>query len=44
MTVTIQRLTAADWPALRDLRLESLADAPYAFWATLESEQALRPG
>ena len=40
MSVTIRRLTAADWIALRDLRLESLADAPYAFWATLESEQA----
>ena len=40
MSVTIQRLAVSEWPMLRDLRLESLADAPYAFWATLEQEAA----
>lgn len=38
MAVTINRLSDTEWPTLRDLRLRALADAPDAFWATLEDE------
>ena len=38
MTITIDHLGDHDWPTLRDLRLAALADAPDAFWATLEDE------
>ena len=34
--VTVRRGTDADWRALRDIRLESLADTPDAFGSTYE--------
>jgi len=41
--VTVRRLAAHEWPAYRQLRLRSLADAPYAFGSTLAAEEAWRP-
>lgn len=35
--VTIRRAASADWPALREIRLEALTDAPEAFGSTLQS-------
>jgi ribosomal protein S18 acetylase RimI-like enzyme len=37
--IRIQRLTAEDWRLWRELRLEALAEAPYAFCSTLASWQ-----
>jgi GNAT superfamily N-acetyltransferase len=39
-SVRIRRVRAAEWPALRSLRLAALADAPGAFEARLEVESA----
>jgi pimeloyl-ACP methyl ester carboxylesterase/ribosomal protein S18 acetylase RimI-like enzyme len=38
--VEVRQARAADWAALRDLRLRALADAPDAFASTLEAELA----
>jgi ribosomal protein S18 acetylase RimI-like enzyme len=37
----VRQVQAADWQALRQLRLRALADASDAFASTLEAEQAL---
>jgi ribosomal protein S18 acetylase RimI-like enzyme len=37
----VQRLAAEDWACLRAARLAALAEAPYAFAATLAQEQQL---
>lgn len=39
----IRRLAAHEWPAYRELRLRSLADAPDAFGSTLTLEESWRP-
>jgi len=36
----IVRATSADWAAMRDIRLEMLADTPLAYLETLETAQA----
>jgi GNAT superfamily N-acetyltransferase len=38
LVLEIRQLGDADWPTLRRLRLEALADSPAAFWATWEDE------
>jgi ribosomal protein S18 acetylase RimI-like enzyme len=40
MAVEARRARAADWEALRQLRLRALADAPDAFASTLDAEVA----
>ena len=40
MAVEARRTRAADWEALRQLRLRALADAPDAFASTLDAEVA----
>ncbi len=39
MTVTVRRVRADEWQALRDLRLAALADSPQAFSTTLAEAQ-----
>jgi len=36
--ITVQRIWPDDWRILRDLRLASLADAPYAFTSSVDRE------
>ncbi len=38
--VLVRATTAADWPALRDIRLQALRDAPDAFGSTYARESA----
>jgi ribosomal protein S18 acetylase RimI-like enzyme len=40
-TTSISQAGPGDWAVLRQLRLTALAEAPYAFWATLDQEQRL---
>ena len=40
VAVTVARVQPEDWAAHRELRLEMLADAPDAFWASLEAVRA----
>jgi ribosomal protein S18 acetylase RimI-like enzyme len=40
-TASIRQAEPGDWAVLRQLRLTALAEAPYAFWATLDQEQPL---
>jgi ribosomal protein S18 acetylase RimI-like enzyme len=42
--VQVSRLEQQDWQTLRDVRLAALADAPYAFWATLQDESRFGKG
>lgn len=44
MNIAIRTLTASDAPAYTALRREMLADSPWAFAASPESDRALRPG
>ncbi|BCJ70990.1 N-acetyltransferase [Catellatospora sp. IY07-71] len=39
MTITVDRLTGDDWQTLRELRLNALQEAPYAFGSTFERER-----
>jgi GNAT superfamily N-acetyltransferase len=39
MTVVVRRLGGEQWEVLRAVRLAALADAPYAFMATLDNER-----
>jgi len=41
MGVVVRRIKPAEWPVLRDLRLQSLADAPEAFGQTHEHAAAI---
>jgi len=38
--VLVRQTMLADWPALRDIRLQGLRDAPYAFGSTYAREAA----
>lgn len=40
MPVTVRRVRPEEWPALRDIRLRALRDAPFAFGSTYEDEAA----
>jgi hypothetical protein len=39
--LTVRRTTEADWPAVRDLRLEMVQDTPIAFGETFETALAV---
>ena len=39
--ITVRRIETADWPVLREIRLEALSDAPEAFGSTLETTRRL---
>jgi hypothetical protein len=42
--VEVRRATPADWPRLKALRLEALADTPIGFLETLEQAEQLEDG
>jgi ribosomal protein S18 acetylase RimI-like enzyme len=42
--IVVRRLEAADWPALKAVRLAALADSPEAFASTLEREREYTGG
>lgn len=41
MSVDVRRITADDWPVLRELRLQGLLDAPQAFGQTHDNALAI---